>query len=79
VSELGLQTSQVILDSSNPLTTLITLSQNFPSFAEKLSAVNVTAETLGSVQSNQQVIEGGRNHLWLNGINIKSKDFTPLR
>lgn len=77
--EIGLQATQLIADSSEPLATLTRLSQNFPKYATSLArrvVVNSSLET--EIHENSLKAQGGTNLFWINGAAIPEKDVNPL-
>jgi len=77
--EIGFKASQLISDSSEPLSALIQLSQNFPKYATSLSRRVVINESLADeLHSNQLRVQGGVNLFWMNGVPIPEKEVNPL-
>ncbi|KAI9199320.1 UDP-glucose:glycoprotein glucosyltransferase-domain-containing protein [Polychytrium aggregatum] len=67
--ELGLKTAQYILDSSDPLSTLAKVSQNFPKYSHRLVGQAINDTLRDEVGQNQvTIMNGGTSALWLNGI-----------
>ncbi|THV04765.1 glycosyltransferase family 24 protein [Dendrothele bispora CBS 962.96] len=77
--EIGLKASQLISESSEPLLTLLQLSQNFPKYATSLSRRVVVNEAFADeLHSNQLRVQGGINLLWLNGVPVPEKEVNPF-
>lgn len=71
LSQLGYQAVQLITGSSSPLDTLQHLSQDFPSQASKIAAVEVDDELVRLLRENNKIIPGGENLLWINGLHMQ--------
>ncbi|KAJ6562664.1 glycosyltransferase family 24 protein [Mycena capillaripes] len=79
ISVLGFQATQLIADSSEPMSTLAQLSQNFPKYMAALSRRVVVNESLQEeVHLNQLKAQAGINMFWLNGATLSEKDINPL-
>ncbi|KAJ7651981.1 glycosyltransferase family 24 protein [Mycena polygramma] len=79
ISLLGFQATQLIADSSEPMSTLAQLSQNFPKYMTALSRRVVVNESLQEeVHLNQLKAQAGLNIFWLNGATLTEKDINPL-
>jgi UDP-glucose:glycoprotein glucosyltransferase len=77
--DIGLQVTQLISDSSEPLHSLTQLSQNFPKYATALSRRVVVNESLArEVQSNKRHAQPGIDMVWLNGAVVRHKDMNPF-
>lgn len=76
---IGLQAAQLISDSSEPLTTLTQLSQNFPKYATSLARrVFVNSSVSDELHVNSLKAQGGINLFWLNGAVVEHKDTNPF-
>lgn len=72
---LGRKAVQLIVESSDPLTALTHLSQNFPKYATSLARrVLVNSSVNAELVSNAQKVQGGLNLFWLNGQHVDPKD-----
>ncbi|KAJ6626996.1 glycosyltransferase family 24 protein [Mycena sp. CBHHK59/15] len=79
ITVVGFQATQLIADSSEPLSTLAQLSQNFPKYVAALSRSVVVNESLKEeVHLNQLKAQAGVNVFWLNGAALAEKDINPL-
>lgn len=80
IAELGLRTSQMILNASNPLSVLKRVSQDFPKYALALGRKpKYTVELYEELASNQQRVGGGVSMLWLNGMIVQETDLNPFK
>ena len=76
---IGLQSAQLIADSSNALSTLKQLSQNFPRYASSIARRVVISEELEEeVVNNQAKAQGGLNVVWLNGVQLTEADLNAF-
>lgn len=57
LKELGLQASQRILDSGDPLRLLTELAQNFPAHASPLSRLEVAVEKRAEWAQNRRIMQ----------------------
>ncbi|CAL1698787.1 unnamed protein product [Somion occarium] len=77
--QIGLQVTQLIYDSEEPLSTLKQLSQSFPKYASSVARrVTVDTNLQDEVSSNQLKAQGGISMAWLNGAVIPEKDMNPF-
>lgn len=77
--QIGLQATQLIYDSQEPLDTMKQLSQNFPKYASSIARrVTVDSKLEEVVASNQLKAQGGVNMVWLNGVIVSEKDMNPF-
>ena len=76
---LGVKAVQIIAESSDPLSTLTHLSQNFPKYATSLARrVLVNESILEELHNNSLKVQRGISVLWLNGQQIDPKDLHPF-
>ncbi|EGG15034.1 glycosyltransferase [Cavenderia fasciculata] len=81
IQNLGLQTAQKIVTSSNPMQSLVYISQAFPSYASSLSRISVNSTLKQSIANYQKIFTEGENQLYLNDrvIDITEEfDLNPL-
>jgi UDP-glucose:glycoprotein glucosyltransferase len=77
--EIGLQATQLMSDSTEPLYTLALLSQNFPKYATSIARRVVVNNSLEEEVNNNQIkAQPGVNVLWLNGATVAEKDVNPF-
>ena len=77
--QIGLQCTQLVYDSEEPLATLKQLSQNFPKYATTIARrVTVSNELEEEVQSNHAKAQPGVNMVWLNGLAVSEADMNPF-
>ncbi|KAE8373550.1 UDP-glucose:Glyco protein glucosyltransferase-domain-containing protein [Aspergillus bertholletiae] len=71
VSRLGVNTVSYVVDSANPLDTLVKLSQDFPKYSAKIAAHNATAKLLQDISSSRLgMLPSGGNIMWINGVQM---------
>lgn len=74
VAKLGMSAAGFVLDSSDPFTTLVKLSQDFPKYSSAVAAYNASAKFLEEYQNNRRAgLPGARNTMWINGLHIDSR------
>lgn len=74
VSRLGVNSASYVMDSQDPLNTLIKLSQSFPKYSATIAAHNATAELLQEIRGNRaRMIPAGYNVMWINGMQIDTR------
>ncbi|KZT37012.1 glycosyltransferase family 24 protein [Sistotremastrum suecicum HHB10207 ss-3] len=77
--QLGLQAMQFILNTSKPLSTLQSLSQNFPKYTTSLARrVNISDPMADEYMSNAAKAPPGLNIIWLNGVALQETDVDPF-
>ena len=62
MKDFGLQATQRITASSDPLRALTEMAQNFPNLAAALSRVSVPDALRMELRHHQQVVQGGASH-----------------
>jgi len=73
---LGVKAATFILQSEDPWSTLIKLSQDFPKHSSTMSTVNTSQPILNELMANRETfLPPGYNIVWINGIQISSRDF----
>ncbi|KAF9891720.1 hypothetical protein FE257_003201 [Aspergillus nanangensis] len=74
VARLGVNTVSYVMDSANPLDTLVHLSQDFPKYSSKIAAHNASTSLLKDIQfSRLQMLPAGVNVMWINGVQMDSR------
>ncbi len=79
--DLGLQASERIMSSSDPLGLLRDISQNFPLIAGSLSRLKVEADTRQNIDNNQGALQYHRfddSFLYLNGHLLDIPTLSPF-
>jgi UDP-glucose:glycoprotein glucosyltransferase len=79
LSVLGYQATQLILNSSDPLSTLVDLTNNFPKHMISMARrINVTDELVEESMANEARIAPGANIMWINGGVLQENDANPF-
>lgn len=74
VSRLGLNAAAFVMDSEDPLNTLLKLSQNFPKHSSTVAAHNASNDLVNGIRFNRaRMIPAGYNAMWINGVQIDSR------
>lgn len=77
VLDLGLATAQFILQSEDPLKTLVSVSQDFPKYQRKLSKLQPEQTLRAAVHSNTMFVR--ENRVWLNNQPIPHHKMNPFK
>ncbi|KAI9801675.1 MAG: hypothetical protein M1833_002357 [Piccolia ochrophora] len=76
---LGLKASSYIMESSNPLDTLVSVSQDFPKHSAKIASHNVSDNFNKEFQANRAwLVPAGYNMLWMNGVQMDTRQIEPF-
>lgn len=76
---LGLKASSFIMQSENPLDTLVKLSQDFPKYSSAVASHNATEEFVAEHNYNRaQLVPGGYNAWWMNGVQLIERQIEAL-
>lgn len=79
LSSLGLKATSFILQSDDPLETLIKLTQDLPKFLTAIVAHNVSTRFEEEFRLNSlQGVPDGLNMLWLNGVQLIERQIEPF-
>lgn len=74
VAGLGMSAAKFVLDSTDPFSTLLKLSQDFPKYSSTIASYNHTSQFDEEYQGNRQAgLPAARNNLWINGQRIDSR------
>ena len=79
--DLGVQATSLILQSQNPLDTLVQLAENFPLYATELARkIEINGELQFEMALNSRRVPKGTSLLWLNGKTIDDMtSFNPFK
>lgn len=80
IRALDMKATQIIVDSDDPLRTLLDLSQNFPRYAAPLArhSVNINENVSEELHANSLKIQQGGSMMWLNGKGVSEKDINAF-
>ncbi|KAK8227157.1 UDP-glucose:glycoprotein glucosyltransferase-domain-containing protein [Phyllosticta capitalensis] len=68
---LGLKAGSFVMQSEDPLDTLVRLVQDFPKHSSAIAAHNITKQFLKEHRGNREaILPSGYNILWINGVQI---------
>lgn len=74
VARLGVNSAAYVMDSADPLNTLIKLSLNFPKYSATVAAHNASVALLKEIRTNRaQIIPPGANVMSINGAQVNSR------
>lgn len=72
ITFLGTKAASFIMNSEDPLSTLLKLTQDFPKHSGRVAAVETDAAIVEELRHNWDAFSGsGQNTLWINGIQIE--------
>lgn len=78
VSDLGMKAASFVMQSEEPMNTLLKLVQDFPKYSSIISAHNASdAFVKGHTKNLDQWLLGGVNLISINGLNIPARDVNP--
>lgn len=76
---LGLKASSFIMQSDNPLDSLVKLSQDFPKYSSAVASHNVSKDFAAEHEFNRdQFAPAGKNIVWMNGLQITDRQMEAL-
>jgi UDP-glucose:glycoprotein glucosyltransferase len=79
MSDLGVQATQIITESPEPITILSYLSQNFPKYATSLGRrVVANNSVIKELDDNSLKVQKGLNAFWFNGAQTDARDVNPF-
>lgn len=79
VLTLGLNAASFVMSSSDPLDTLVKLSQDFPKYSAVVAAHNASDEFLAEFKENrEEFLPAGYNIMWINGLQIDSRNINAF-
>ncbi|KAF1916336.1 UDP-glucose:glyco protein glucosyltransferas-like protein [Ampelomyces quisqualis] len=78
VSNLGLKAASFIMESDQPMDTLLKLVQDFPKYSSIIANYNASESFLQEHKSNRELLlPTGFNMIWVNGVQIPNRDVNP--
>jgi len=76
---LGLKASSFIMQSENPLDSLVKLSQDFPKYSSAIASHNVSNDFANEHEYNRgQLVPAGVNIIWMNGVQLIERQIEAL-
>jgi len=76
---LGMKAASFVMDSEDPLTTLLKLLQDFPKHASSVAAIGINPDIADALQGNWDSFLGpGQNALWINGVQLGDSDINAF-
>ncbi|KYQ99832.1 glycosyltransferase [Tieghemostelium lacteum] len=78
LKDLGIQTAQKVISSSDPLRSLKYISQHFPTLANSLARISVNETLKKQMESNQKFINPQESLVLLNGRVINTETINTL-
>ncbi|KAK5957608.1 killer toxin resistant protein [Knufia fluminis] len=75
VSRLGINAGAYIMDSEDPMATLLEVSSNFPKYSSLIASKNASTEFVTEHRQNRELLlPGGYNVMWMNGLQIQNRE-----
>ncbi|KAG0132881.1 UDP-glucose:glycoprotein glucosyltransferase-domain-containing protein [Tuber indicum] len=79
MSFLGMKAASFVVDSGDPLATLLKLLQDFPKHASSVAAIEINPDVADALQENWDSFLGpGQNALWINGVQLENSDINAF-
>jgi UDP-glucose:glycoprotein glucosyltransferase len=78
VPDLSLNTASFVMESDQPMDTLLKLVQDFPKYTSIIAGRNTSADFLAEHDSNRDLLLApGANVIWINGVQIPAREVNP--
>ena len=78
VADLAEKAASFVLQSDQPMDTLLKMVRDFPKYTSTIAATNATSDFLTEHYSNRELLlPTGYNVIWINGVQIPAKDVNP--
>jgi UDP-glucose:glycoprotein glucosyltransferase len=78
VADLGLKAASFVMQSEQPMDTLMKLVQDFPKYTSIVAAHNAFDEfETEHLKNREQLLPMGYNVIWINGVQIPARDVNP--
>jgi UDP-glucose:glycoprotein glucosyltransferase len=78
VSDLGLKAASFVMQSEQPMDTLMKLVQDFPKYSSIVAAHNTSEDFVDEHTKNREVLlPMGYNVIWINGVQMPARDVNP--
>ena len=79
LSELGLRAASFVLQSEQPLDSLVKLTQDLPKFSSAIASHDISEVFLAEHKNNREkAAPGGINYLWMNGVQLIERQIEPF-
>ncbi|KAF9181890.1 hypothetical protein BGZ51_005123 [Haplosporangium sp. Z 767] len=78
LSDMDLAAAQFILQSDNPMRTLVAVSQDFPKYQRKISKLPVNSTLRSTVEENSMDTRDDRAKVWLNNQPVPHHKMNPF-
>lgn len=78
VPDLAEKAASFVLQSDQPMNTLLKLVRDFPKYTTTIAATNATSDFLTEHYNNRELLlPTGHNVIWINGVQIPARDVNP--
>ncbi|KAH6643992.1 UDP-glucose:glycoprotein glucosyltransferas-like protein [Boeremia exigua] len=79
VPDLAEKAASFVLQSDQPMNTLLKLVRDFPKYTTTIAATNATSNFLTEHYNNRELLlTTGHNIIWINGVQIPARDVNPF-
>jgi UDP-glucose:glycoprotein glucosyltransferase len=78
VADLGIKAASFVMQSEQPMDTLMKLVQDFPKYSSIVAAHEASGDFIVEHEKNrEQLLPMGYNVIWINGVQIPARDVNP--
>lgn len=78
VPDLAEKAASFVLQSDQPMDTLLKLVRDFPKYTSTIAATNATPDFITEHYNNRELLlPTGSNVIWINGVQIPARDVNP--
>jgi UDP-glucose:glycoprotein glucosyltransferase len=78
VPDLAEKAASFVLQSDQPMDTLLKLVRDFPKYTSTIAATNATSDFITEHYNNRELLlPTGSNVIWINGVQIPARDVNP--
>ncbi|KAF3031735.1 hypothetical protein E8E12_002161 [Didymella heteroderae] len=78
VPDLAEKAASFVLQSDQPMDTLLKLVRDFPKYTSAIAATNATSDFITEHYNNRELLlPTGYNVIWINGVQIPARDVNP--
>ncbi|KAI8362188.1 UDP-glucose:glycoprotein glucosyltransferase-domain-containing protein [Mortierella sp. GBAus27b] len=78
VANLGVLAAQFVLQSQDPLKTLVAVTQDFPKYQHRIAKIALNTTLKDQFQRNLMLGQDGRGHVWLNNQPVPNHKMNPF-
>ncbi|KAF9361740.1 hypothetical protein BGX26_012461 [Mortierella sp. AD094] len=75
---LDMATAQFVLQSEDPLKTLVAIAQDFPKYQRKISKIELNSTFRNAFQTNAMAARDRSSRVWLNNVHVPHHKMNPF-